>query len=171
MALQVQRKVLFVGPITSSRTQDCVNIPHKIKGSAGNQPAPNHGLIVPEFRRIGDTIFVNKEHFLATRFAALLAFAIVGVFCMGAGVNGNGDSFCIYGIVIIGQLAVDLAAVLPVPALHWGQVGLGQDDFIITAAACALKFFSVHIPLIGNITGLTACQRGADIDNRYTFPI
>ena len=34
-----------------------------------------------------------------TRFAALLAFAIVGVFCMGTGVHGNGDRVCIYGIV------------------------------------------------------------------------
>ena len=89
---------------------------------------------------------------------------------MGAGVNGNGDSVCIYGIVLIGQLAVDLAAVLPVPALRCGQVGLGQDDFI-AAAACTRKFFSVHIPLIGDFTGQTACQRGVDIDNRYTFPL
>ena len=170
MALQVQRNVRFVRHI-ASRSQDCVNIPHKIKGSAGDQNAPNLGLTAMKFIRIGDTIFVNKEHILATRFAALLAFAFVGVFCMGAGVNGNGDSFCIYGIVIKGQLAVDLAAVLPVLARHWGQVGLGQDDFIITAAACALQFCSVHIPLIGDFTGLTACQRGADIDNRYTFPI
>ena len=169
VALQVQRKVLFVRLITS-RTQDCVDILHKIKGSAGNQLAPNHGLTAIEFRRIGETIFVNKEHFLSTRFAALLAFAFVGVFCMGAGVNGNGDSVCLYGIVLIGQLAVNLAAVLPVLALRCGQVGLSQDDFI-TAAACALKFCFVHIPLIGNITGRTACQRGVDIDNRYTFPI
>ena len=121
VALQVQRKVLFVCPIIS-RTQDCVDIPHKIKGSSGNQLAPNHGLTAIEFRRIGETIFVNKEHFRTTRFAALLAFAIVGVFCMGTGVHGNGDRVCIYGIVIIGQLAVDLPAVLPVLALRCGQV-------------------------------------------------
>ena len=173
MALQVQRKVLFVGPIVSRcpRSQDYVSIPHKIKGSAGDQNAPNLRAIVIAFKRIGDTSFANKEHFRTTRFAALLAFALVGVSFMGAGVHGNGDSFCIYGIVIIGQLAVDLAAVLPVPARHWGQVGLGQDDFIITAAAWALTFFSVHIPLKGDLTGLTAFQRGFDIDNRYTFPI
>ena len=168
VALQIQRNVHFVRRLAVPRFQGCVSIPHKISGSAGEQNEPNIRVIA--FKRIGDTV-ANKEHILAARFAALLAFAIVGVFCMGAGVNGNGDSFCIYGIVIIGQLAVDLAAVLPVLARHWGQVGLGQDDFIITAAACALKFFSVHIPLIGDFTGLTAFQRGADIDNRYTFPI
>ena len=173
MALQVQRKVLFVGPITSSRTQDCVNISHKIKGSAGGpggQSVPNQGLTAIEFRRIGETIFANKEHFLGTQFAALLAFAIVGVFCMGAGVHGNGDSFCIYGIVLIGQLAVDLAAVLPVLALRCGQVGLGQGDFI-TAAACACKFVSVHIPLIGNLILPTVFQRGNYPDLRLKLPI
>ena len=167
VALQIQRNVHFVRRLAVPRFQGCVSIPHKISGSAGEQNEPNIRVIA--FKRIGDTV-ANKEHILAARFAALLAFAIVGVFCMGAGVNGNGDRVCIYGIFIIGQLAVDLAAVLPVPALHLGQVGLGQDDFI-TAAACALKFFSVHIPLIGDFTGLTAFQRGADIDNRYTFPI
>ena len=167
VALQIQRNV-HVRRIAVPRFQGCVSIPHKISGSAGDQNAPSPGLIA--FKRIGETV-ANKEHFRTTRFAALLASAIVGVSFMGAGVHGNGDSFCIYGIVLIGQLAVDLAAVLPVPARHWGQVGLGQDDFIITAAACALTFFSVHIPLKGDLTGLTAFQRGFDIDNRYTFPI
>ena len=168
MALQIQRNVFFVRLITS-RFQGCVSIPHKIIGSAGEQ-APNQGRTVIEFKRIGDTIFANKEHFRTTRFAALLAFAFVGVFCMGAGVNGNGDSVCLYGIVLIGQLAVDLGAVLPVLALRCGQVGLGQGDFI-AIAACTCKFVSVHIPLIGNLTLRTACQRGIYPDFRLKLPL
>ena len=89
---------------------------------------------------------------------------------MGAGVHGNGDRVCIYGILLIGQLAVDLAAVLPVLARRCGQVGLGQGDFR-TAAACALKFCSVHIPLIGNLTLRTACQRGLYPDIRPKLSI
>jgi len=172
VALQVQRKVLFVRPIVSRcpRSQDYVSIPHKIKGSAGDQNAPNLRAIVIAFKRIGDTIFVNKEHILATRFAAPLAFAVVGVSFMGAGVKGNGDRVCLYGIALIGQLAVDLAAVLPVLALRCGQVGLGQGDSI-AAAACAFKFLSVHIPLIGDITIRTAVQLGPYPDIRLKLPI
>ena len=164
VALQIQRSILFVRLITS-RSQGCVSIPHKIKGSAGGQNAPNQGLRVVDFIRIGDTIFANKEHFRTTRFAALLAFALMGVFFMGAGVNGNSDSVCIYGIALIGQLAVDLAAVLPVLALRCGQVGLGQGDFF-AGAACARKFRSIYIPLIGNITAHTVRQRGIYRDIR-----
>ena len=170
MVLQVQRNVFFVRLITS-RFQGCGSIPHKIKGSAGDQLAPNQGLNVTEHRRKGDTIFVNKEHFFTTRFAALLAFAVVGVFFMGAGVTGNSDSVGLYGIVLIGQLAVDLGAVLPVLALRFGQVGLGQGDFI-AVAACTYKFVSVHIPLIGNLILQTACRRGIYPDIRLNhFPI
>ena len=91
VALQIQRNVP-VRRIAVPRFQGCVSIPHKISGSAGDQNEPN--LRVIAFKRIGDTV-ANKEHILAARFAALLAFALVGVFFMGAGVKGNRDSVCI----------------------------------------------------------------------------
>ena len=91
VALQIQRNVL-VRRIAVPRFQGFVSIPHKISGSAGEQNEPN--LRVIAFKRIGDTV-ANKEHILAARFAALLAFAVVGVFFMGAGVKGNRDSVCV----------------------------------------------------------------------------
>ena len=165
VALQIQRNV-HVRRIAVPRFQGCVSIPHKISGSAGEQNEPNIRVIA--FKRIGDTV-ANKEHILAARFAALLAFALVGVSFMGAGVKGNSDRVCLCGIALIGQLAVDLAAVLPVLALRCGQVGWGQGDSI-AAAACACKFLSVHIPLIGDITIRTAFQLGPYPDIRLKLP-
>ena len=155
VALQIQRNVFFVRLITS-RFQGCGSIPHKIKGSAREQKAPNLGLTVIEFKRIGDTIFANKEHFLSTRFAALLAFALVGVFFMGAGVDRQGDGVGIGAAAAIGQGAVDLGGKQPELVGHWGQ--LARIIKFLQRKGRPGKAFQLgavlQLPLVGNISGL-----------------
>ena len=155
VVLQIQRNVLFVRPITS-RFQDRVSIPHEIKGSAGDQKAPNLGLTVIEFKRIGDTIFANKEHILPTRFAALSAFSIVGVCFMCAGVDRQGDGVGIDAAAAIGQGAVDLGGKQPELVGHWGQ--LARLIKFLQREGRPGKAFQLgavlQLPLVGNVPGL-----------------
>ena len=150
------REILQIQRLITSRTQDCVNIPHKIKGSAGNQLAPNHGLTAIEYRRIGEIIFVNKEHILTTRFAALSAFALVGVFFMGAGVDRQGDGVGIDAAAAIGQGAVDLGGKQPELVGHWGQ--LARIIKFLQREGRPGKAFQLgavlQLPLVGNVPGL-----------------
>ena len=154
VALQIQRNVFFVRLITS-RFQGCVSIPHKIIGSAGAN-APNQGRTVIEFKRIGDTIFANKEHFLSTRCAALCAFAIVSVCFMCAGVDRQGDGVGIDAATAIGQGAVDLGGKQPELVGHWGQ--LARIIKFLQREGRPGKAFQLgavlQLPLVGNVPGL-----------------
>ena len=169
VALQVQRNVPFVRRIAVPRFQGCVSIPHKISGSAGEQNEPN--LRVIAFKRIGDTV-ANKEHILAARFAALLAFAVVGVFFMGAGVDRQGDGVGIDAAAAIGQGAVDLGGRQPALVGHWGQ--LARIIKFLQREGRPGKAFQLgavlQLPLVGNVPGLAGGQCGSHPDSLVALP-